>query len=263
MVAPASHPMLGGTRRGWVILRWLFVVALVGVTIQGLAVLKRIEPQLLPVRVIAIDGEVHRHSLAVLQETVNAQLDGGLVTLDLAAVRDAVEALPWVGAVSLRRVWPERLQLKVIEHRPVARWGDDGLVTAAGVVFRPDPATIPRRLPLLSGPDREAARVVVQYQRWRERLAALDLRIAALDLDARGAWRLVLEDGPVLALGTARLDERLARFMHAYPTLRLAGRAAVVDLRYANGLAVRWATGESGTRSAAVSAVNDGSRGRS
>ncbi len=241
-------------------LRWLFVLALIAVTWLGSALFQRLEPDVLPVRVIVIDGEVHRHSLAVLQGTINDHLDGGIVTLDLRSIRDAVEALPWVGSVSVRRVWPERLQMYVIEHRPLARWREDGLVTAKGVVFRPDPDTISHELPRLTGDDREAPRVVARYLDWRERLAPLGLEIAALDLDARGAWRAVLGDGPVLALGTAQLEQRIARFVQAYPSLQLAGLPAVIDLRYANGLAVRWSEGGGPVRSAAVATYSSGGR---
>ncbi|AGA91791.1 cell division septal protein [Thioflavicoccus mobilis 8321] len=249
-----------GRRRA--MLRWFFVAVLVGLSIQGLALLRWAEPRLLPVRAVIIDGEVHRHSLAVLQETVAAQLTGGIVTMDLAAVKQALEALPWVAAVSLRRVWPERLQVRVIEHQPMARWGGDGLVTATGEVFRPDPNTIPGGLPQLIGDDREAERVVARYFEWRERLMPLNLEIATLACDARGAWRLALHNGIELALGTDSIDERLARFIQAYPTLRLAGLPVAVDLRYTNGLAVRWAEGGGAVRSAAT--AGEGlSRGRS
>ncbi|MBK1701368.1 cell division protein FtsQ/DivIB [Thiococcus pfennigii] len=256
-----AHDNRLGRRRA--ALRWLFVAGLIAVSVQGLALLRWAEPQVLPVRAVIIDGEVHRHSLSVLQETVAAQLTGGIVLVDLAAIKEAVEALPWVAAVSLRRVWPERLELRVIEHRPMARWGADGLVTATGEVFRPDPDTIPDGLPLLVGDDREAGRVVARYFEWRERLAPLNLEIAALALDARGAWRMGLHNGMELALGSRAIDERVARFIQAYPSLRLAGLPVAVDLRYANGLAVRWVEGGARVRSAAAGTGEGISRGRS
>ena len=45
--------------------------------------------------------------------------------------------------------------LKVTEYRPIARWGEDGLVTAEGEVFRPKGETFPTTLARLSGDDAE------------------------------------------------------------------------------------------------------------
>lgn len=223
------------------LLRWLFAFFLVVAMIQGGVLFERLEPRLLPVRAIAIDGEVHRHSLVVLQATIADRLDGsGILTADLGAIKAAVEGLPWIAEASVQRVWPERLALRVTEHRPVARWGDDGLVTAAGEVFRPARHTIPVGLARLTGAERDSRILIARYLAWRERLALLGLEIIALDQDARGAWRMQLRNELELALGSQRVDDRLTRFIHAYPTLRLAGLPLAVDLRYENGLAVRW-----------------------
>ena len=85
--------------------------------------------------------------------------------------------------------------------------------------------------------------VAANYLKWRDRLAGLGLTLTALDRDARGAWTLHLGQGLDLELGATRVEERLERFMRTWPQLAAAGRPAVVDLRYANGLAVRWAQG--------------------
>ena len=38
----------------------------------------------------------------------------------------ALEQLPWVRRVSVRRVWPDRLEVTLEEHVALARWGDAG-----------------------------------------------------------------------------------------------------------------------------------------
>ncbi len=152
-----------------------------------------------------------------------------------------MEAMPWVRTASLRRHWPDRLELAVEEREPLARWGVDGLVTAEGVVFRPPANEIPAGLVLLSGKDEQAPQVVAKFQDWGPRLAALDVGIEELALDARGAWTLRCSAGFTLSLGKARVEERIARFIRAYPKLAAVGMPALVDMRYSNGLAIRWA----------------------
>ncbi len=199
------------------------------------------EPRLLPVRVIEVQGELHHHSSELLQKTIGERLSGGILTADLQSLKQAAEDLAWVGRASLRRVWPDRLQVRVEEHRPAARWGRDGLVTAEGLVFHPRTGTVPAGLPRLEGDEKRAPELVSRYLKWRDDLMLAGQLIDAVAVDPRGAWRLDLVSGTRVELGTARIEERLARFIGAAGQLEAAGQAEMVDMRYSNGFAVKWA----------------------
>ncbi|WP_295405469.1 cell division protein FtsQ/DivIB [uncultured Thiocystis sp.] len=199
------------------------------------------EPRLLPIRVIEVEGELHHHSSRLLEKTIGERLRGGILTADLVDLKNAAEELSWVGSASLRRVWPDRLQVRVEEHRPIARWNADRLVTAEGVVFDPGTGTIPAGLPVLEGDDKRAPELVRQYLKWREDLMLVGHLIQVLSVDPRGDWRLELVMGTDLRLGTGAIEERLTRFIASAPQLEAAGQPLEVDLRYSNGFAVKWA----------------------
>jgi cell division protein FtsQ len=199
------------------------------------------EPRLLPVQVIEVQGELHHNSSEQLRETLVQRLSGGFLTADLNDLKQAAEALPWVGGASIRRVWPDRLQVRVDEHRPVARWKGDGLVTAEGVIFHPRIGTVPAGLPLLEGDEQRARELAQRYLQWRDQLMLAGQLIDTLGVDARGAWRVGLVSKARLELGTNDIEKRLARFINAAPQLDAAGRADLIDLRYSNGFAVKWA----------------------
>jgi cell division protein FtsQ len=220
--------------------RWFSALVLLTLMGGGAYLLMRSEPRQLPVRVVTVDGEVNQLSHGRLQEVVLEHLKGGILTQDLAELKAAVEDLPWVHTASLRRHWPDRLELAVEEHVALARWGRDGLVTSEGTVFRPEDGDLPRGLVVLSGLDEQAPEVVARFLDWGSRLRALGLRIEELSLDARRAWTLRCSTGFTLALGTSRVDERMARFLRTYPKLVAAGAPLLVDMRYSNGLAIRW-----------------------
>jgi cell division protein FtsQ len=215
-------------------------VLLVGLMVWVGHLLLRWEPRYLPINVVSIEGAVRRLPRERLQETVIRHLEGGILTQDLVALKRAVEELAWIHTASLRRVWPDRLVLSVREHEPLARWDDDGLVTAAGIVFRPGAGELPGGLPGLSGRDGQSVDVVRHYLDWRPRLEAVGLEIVSLALDARGAWGLWTDAGFRLALGKHRVEARMERFLRVYPSIAAAGRPATVDMRYTNGLAVSW-----------------------
>ncbi|EGV19580.1 cell division protein FtsQ/DivIB [Thiocapsa marina] len=222
---------------------WLALVGflLISAMASGVWLLGHWEPQLFPVRIIAVEGELHHHSSRLLQETISERLSGGILTADLQDLRQAAEDLAWVGRATVRRVWPDRLQVEVEEHRPLARWNRDGLVTAEGIVFRPGTGTVPAGLPLLEGEDRRAPEVVKRYVQWRDDLMLIGHLIQSLSVDPRGAWRVELVMGVELYLGTEHVDQRLARYIASAAQLEAAGQPLVVDLRYSNGFAVKWA----------------------
>jgi cell division protein FtsQ len=208
--------------------------------VEGGHLLLQLEPRYLPLRVVSVEGEVHRLPLQLLQSTVTDRLNGGILTQDLGCLKSAIEGLAWVHTAAVRRVWPDRLVISVFEHEPVARWGETGLVTAAGIVFRPGADELPGGLSRLDGEDGQAPLVTERFLAWQSRFERHGLAIVALELDARGAWTLQTDAGFAVSLGTGQTEERLERFLAAYPHIAAAGRPARVDMRYSNGLAVSW-----------------------
>lgn len=187
------------------------------------------------VRVMAPLAMVNRDAVESL---IRAELKGNFFTLDLAATRRAFAKLPWVRDVSMRRRWPDRLEVTLEEHVPLARWGGGALVNNHGEIFR---AAYEGTLPSFIGPPEAAKEMAIQYGFFRRTLAEIGGMPAELQLTPRGAWRIRLEAGPTLELGREQVEARLARFVAAYSRTigQLERRIDFVDLRYANGFAVR------------------------
>lgn len=204
-------------------------------------------PHTLPLRTIRVEGDLRHLSVAQLQKAVAPVATGGFFSVDVEAVRRAAKSLAWVNTASVRRVWPDTLQLDVTEQQPIARWGRDELINGHGALFAPPADTIPEGLPQLEGPKGLEPAVFKQYRAMTQALAPLGLKIAQLVEDQRRAWMLRFSNGVELKLGRARAYPRLLRFVRIYPTV-LAGhiaRLVSVDMRYSNGFAVRWDQQES------------------
>ncbi|MCB1864564.1 MAG: cell division protein FtsQ/DivIB [Chromatiales bacterium] len=202
-------------------------------------------PDVLPVQVVRIATPLLHADPAELQTELAPLAATGLFAADVAAIRSAAEASPWIAEATVRRRWPATLEVFVRERQPVAYWGEDALVGRDGVVFRPavvDGFDLPR----LIGPDDSAAAEMVQMLAdVQSRLAPLGLEVVVLERNARRAWRLALANGAVIEIGSADVANRIERFARTWPQLATApvGAAGVVavDLRYPNGLAVRLA----------------------
>ncbi len=200
------------------------------------------DPQVLPLKVVRIDGQFRYLQRADLEQAVAGAVRGNFFTLDVGRVRAAARKLPWVDQVSVRRIWPDTLQMQVQEQVPLARWGKDRLVNLRGEVFQPSLREMPARLPWLDGAVVSAPRVVARYQEMSRQVAGLELEIERLQLDARQAWVVEFRQGLKLQLGSSDTDRRLGRFVRIYRRLKEPSgkRLKKIDLRYTNGLAVEW-----------------------
>ena len=193
---------------------------------------------ILPLRHVSVMGDVVHVTREQVEAVVSREIRGNFFTVDLANARKAFEKLPWIRVVKVRRQWPDQLAVEVEEHKPIARWGSTALVSAEGAVFE---AAVNATLPVLGGPDGTAAEVVSRFQVFEEVLEPSGRHVAQISLSARRTWVLRLDDGMVLELGRDNVESRLAGFIAAYSqTVALLPITAThVDLRYANGFAVR------------------------
>jgi cell division protein FtsQ len=206
-----------------------------------------------PIRTVRLTGRFQHLTPQQIEQVVAAQVRGkGLLTVNLGAVSRAIQALPWVDAVSVARQWPHGLTVSVLEQVAAARWGHDGLVNANGVLFVTGVSHFPPGLARLSGPEGSQGEVTRRYLAMRRSLRAVGLGLAAVRLDARGAWRLRLSDGIAVRLGRAQVQERFDKFTTAALGIveQRAADISYVDMRYTNGFAIGWKSGQGPARNA-------------
>ena len=190
------------------------------------------------VRQVKIVGNIRNVTAQQIEVVVRRELKGNFFTMDLITTKAAFEKLPWVRSANLRRQWPDRIDVSLEEHQALARLGDSALVNIHGEVFE---AASDVALPIFFAPLDYVQGVTQRYLSFREQLNAIGLALKQIKVSARGAWEIRLDNDMVLALGRERIDERMARFVAAYPVsiTNATQRVSYVDLRYANGFAVR------------------------
>ena len=210
---------------------------LAGVALAALWVLNQ------PIETVAVSGRFQRVAPVDVERLVKTQVHGaGLLSVDLVAVRRAIQTLPWVDGVSVQRAWPRGLDVLVVEQTAAARWGERGLLNTRGELFDSDERHMPPELARLSGPPGKESVVAQRYLAAEGRLMQAGLRLTAIRLDARGAWEMDLANGVTVRLGRREVDERFEKFMNT--ALKLVTQRgediAYVDMRYTNGFAIGW-----------------------
>lgn len=202
----------------------------------------------LPVKSVRIGGEFVRVPKTDIERAVAPLLSPRLIGIDVDALRLAALGVPGVREATVRRVWPDRLEILVVEHVAVARWAGGGYLGSDGTHFAPDGGGTADPLPVLAGPAGSHRRVLDLHTALERVLAPLGLPIAATELTRRGVLYATLRGGPRLAMRPDAVERNVG--LHARTLARvLAGRlheVERVDLRYPTGFAVRMKTGASG-----------------
>ncbi|HSH54261.1 MAG TPA: cell division protein FtsQ/DivIB [Methylotenera sp.] len=191
-----------------------------------------------PLREVKVDGQLSHVSREQVKLIVAKHLKGNFFTLDLVKARDAFEKLPWARNVSVRRRWPDKLEVVIEEHHALARWGSIALVNTHGELFH---AASGSDLPVFYGPGDGVIEVASQYGEFSKALKVANLDIANLALTPRRAWKITTTNGMVVELGRIEMQARLEKFAKVYSST-IAGlnkKIAYADLRYPNGFAVR------------------------
>ena len=216
---------------------FLVGIALLAFAGGGLALLWR--SSLFPVSAIDIRGSLAKTSAEDVRAAARSRITGNFFAVSPAEVRAGVERLPWVRRASVRRVWPDRLEIALEEHVALARWGDDSLVNTYGERF----AGAQDGLPLFIAPPGTEREVARRYARFSAIVAPLEAPVERVVLTARHAWQLRLANGLTLMLGRDGdvAEERLKRFVEVFPETvgRVSGKTHYVDLRYPHGFALR------------------------
>lgn len=191
-----------------------------------------------PLREVKVDGKLSHVNREQVKFIVERYMQGNFFTLDLVKARDAFEKLPWARNVSVRRRWPDKLEVSIEEHKELARWGNIALVNTYGELFH---AASDSDLPVFYGPGDGVHEVAEHYGRYSELLLPTTMKVTELALTPRRAWQIRTDKNMVIELGREEMDQRLEKFASSYAqTLaNLNVQVDYVDLRYPNGFAVR------------------------
>ena len=126
------------------------------------------DPYRFPLSVVEVKGDFKYLGKEQLQLAVMPCMEGGFFTVDVAAIREAAEQLPWVHKASVQRIWPATLRLEIEEQQPVARWGPLGFLNSAGESFTPGETGVSIELPALAGPAGQEQKVLESFRQISE-----------------------------------------------------------------------------------------------
>lgn len=164
-----------------------------------------------------------------------------LLFLDVAAARAKLEAIPWIADATVRKLYPDRLQITITEREAFALWQRDGkvnVIAADGTVLASKVEPRLASLPFVVG--NGAAEKARDFLAVLDRFPAIRDQVRAAIRVADRRWNLRLKNGIDVRLPEAEVERALETLSRLDREKSLLSRDIVaVDLRLPDRLTVR------------------------
>ncbi len=233
-----SAPVKGSLKLVWVPLVMLIIAGgWVGLSRSLHDLLERF-----PVEKIVVMGEVKYINPDQLRDNLTPYMSENFFTVDLKQLKKTTEALSWIDYADARKEWPGTLIVLVKERVPVAYWGNEHLLSSNGEIFLAKNVQPEQDLPRFIGRPEQVALIAERFYKMQSILKDINLSISELRLADRVSWEAKLNNGLKLIIDEKNSLAKLERFTRLYHqfTEDQKRQLSSVDLRYENGLAIKW-----------------------
>lgn len=164
-----------------------------------------------------------------------------LLFLDAAEVRDKLKAAPWVAEATVLKLYPDTIQIDLVERDAFALWQRNGTVSVIsdkGTILQPYVPGPFRSLPLVVGKGAET-----RAKDFLDQLAkypSIRSQVKAIIFVSERRWNLRMADGVDVRLPEADVERALATLTKLDRDEKLFTRdITAVDLRLPDRLTVR------------------------
>ena len=191
---------------------------------------------------VVINGEFNYLSERDVIDLIDENVQTGFLTLNLPDLNRKIVEQDWIRSSSIRRSWPATLIVNIEEEIPVARWGERQLLNNVGDYIDVINKDSVSHLPVIFSQAGDTKEIIKIYQLISELLGPVGLRIDEVESDNAGSWTLTVVSDIKIILGRDQLVEKLQRLQSVWMA-ELSSQEKninVIDLRYPNGLAVKW-----------------------
>lgn len=196
-----------------------------------------------PIKAVKIYGVQHTDQ-KILQQGLIPFVSKGFFSIDVESIKDRLLQSAWVSKASVQRVWPDEVLISVVEKKPIAKWNNTSLISSNGEVFSPELNTYPEGLTELVGPPGQQIQILQYYKKLCGLFNPLHLKISRFEFAPLHTFFLTFNNGMKLSVGYKDVLTHLSHFVKVYPKIigQRSNEIEYVDLRYPNGLAVKWKT---------------------
>lgn len=211
----------------------------------------RISQQILfPITKVAVVGELKQIKEIDLKNLVLNDLQQGFFDIDLNSAASDIEKINWVAQATLRRVWPNKVEILLREHQAVAIWDDQTLISTNGVLFEVDSLEQFKHLAIVTGQRMNAKELLLAYSELDQLTVDFDLQIVELKRIKSGEMNVTFNTQLHSIFALQDKETQYKRFVSLLDSgfIKVKNNTNVmnekalksIDMRYSNGFSVVW-----------------------
>jgi len=163
----------------------------------------------------------------------------GFYSADLNRVYDAIDAMPLIHGVKVRKRWPGLVEIAIEEDIPMALWNGDQIIGINGDLMAIPSHLDVDNLALIEGDIKYLEDAIKHFRFIQQAIAMAGIRIQTLHVSDTGSLSLDLSNDWTVTLGRQQLERRALRLKKLLTGLP-AEAVSTVDLRYGKGAAIDW-----------------------
>ena len=199
----------------------------------------------MPVKHFVINGKYSSQEQKAIESSLSVLGPQFVLSADLDVIYNRLSELNWLHSLTVKRRWPDTIELSLNRTKPIARWGDANYYLAANaqVMQLPDQY---HNLPHIVAKSATADESLKIFRLLDQMLSREKISVQKLLQDQHGEWQTHLltpnnKEVKVL-LGAQDVSARVHNFLLVYRrALKQQARViAYVDARYGSGVAVKF-----------------------
>lgn len=234
------------------VLLWAVIVMAVLVSVVAVRKVAMGWVEQYPIKQINVVGDLKYVDQQTLEAALKPYVSDSFFSVDLDKVKQTAESLTWIDYADARKEWPDTLIVLLHERVPVANWGKNRFLSKKGEIFSAEHVQPDVNLPTFIGKPEQAPVLAERFEKMQKILNGIGLSVKQLELEDRVSWKAQLNNGLELVVDEKNSLEKVKRFAQLYNIFTDEQKLQLsrVDLRYENGLAIKWKKNDGDTDAA-------------
>ena len=161
--------------------------------------------------------------------------------LDFSLLTNELYKNTWVFAFQSKKRWPNRYDISIREHQPIAKWSEKNYLTHSGMLINPSSNNSSMHLVVLKGKESEKFLLLDISRQIQNQLNRYNETIKEVNLSSGGVLLISTEKGTELVFTKKDFREQLERLEDFISFELFSGKLNNIrnmDFRYKKGIAV-------------------------